>query len=36
MWALGLATSLLTGIYMFRLVFLTFHGERAKPRRKPK
>jgi NADH-quinone oxidoreductase subunit L len=31
MWALGLAASLMTGIYMFRLVFLTFHGERAHP-----
>ena len=29
LWALGLATSLLTAIYMFRLVFLAFHGERA-------
>jgi NADH-quinone oxidoreductase subunit L len=30
LWALGLVTSLLTAIYMFRLVFLAFHGE---PRR---
>jgi NADH-quinone oxidoreductase subunit L len=29
LWAVGVATSLLTAIYMFRLVFLTFHGERA-------
>jgi NADH-quinone oxidoreductase subunit L len=29
LWAIGLTTSLLTAIYMFRLVFLTFHGERA-------
>jgi NADH-quinone oxidoreductase subunit L len=28
MWVLGTVTSLLTAIYMFRLVFLTFHGER--------
>ena len=27
LWAVGLVTSLLTAIYMFRLVFLTFHGE---------
>jgi NADH-quinone oxidoreductase subunit L len=29
LWIVGLFTSLLTAIYMFRLVFLTFHGERA-------
>ena len=29
LWALGMATALLTAIYMFRLVFLTFHGPRA-------
>jgi NADH-quinone oxidoreductase subunit L len=29
LWAIGLTTSLLTAVYMFRLVFLTFHGERA-------
>jgi NADH-quinone oxidoreductase subunit L len=29
LWLLGMATSFLTAIYMFRLVFLTFHGERA-------
>jgi NADH-quinone oxidoreductase subunit L len=27
-WAVGIVTSLLTATYMFRLVFLTFHGER--------
>jgi NADH-quinone oxidoreductase subunit L len=26
LWAVGLATSLLTAIYMFRIVFLAFHG----------
>ncbi len=26
LWAIGLVTSLLTAVYMFRLVFLTFHG----------
>jgi NADH-quinone oxidoreductase subunit L len=29
LWIVGLFTSLLTAIYMFRLVFLAFHGERA-------
>jgi NADH-quinone oxidoreductase subunit L len=29
LWAIGLLTALLTAIYMFRLVFLAFHGERA-------
>ncbi len=29
LWVIGAATSLLTAIYMFRLVFLTFHGPRA-------
>jgi len=29
MWAIGVAASLMTGIYMFRLVFVAFHGERA-------
>src|SRR5262245_2891544 len=29
LWAVGLATSLMTAIYMFRLVFLAFHGEPA-------
>ena len=28
LWVVGLITSLLTATYMFRLVFLTFHGER--------
>jgi NADH-quinone oxidoreductase subunit L len=28
LWTIGVATSLLTATYMFRLVFLTFHGER--------
>jgi NADH-quinone oxidoreductase subunit L len=28
LWAIGMLTSLLTAIYMFRVVFLTFHGER--------
>jgi NADH-quinone oxidoreductase subunit L len=29
LWAVGLFTALLTAIYMFRVVFLTFHGPRA-------
>jgi NADH-quinone oxidoreductase subunit L len=29
LWAIGLVTSLLTAVYMFRLVFLAFHGPRA-------
>jgi NADH-quinone oxidoreductase subunit L len=29
LWVVGLLTSLLTAIYMFRVVFLAFHGERA-------
>jgi NADH-quinone oxidoreductase subunit L len=29
LWTVGVITSLLTAIYMFRVVFLTFHGERA-------
>jgi NADH-quinone oxidoreductase subunit L len=29
LWAIGVLTSLLTATYMFRLVFRTFHGERA-------
>ena len=29
LWVVGLVTSLLTAIYMFRLVYLTFHGGRA-------
>ena len=28
LWAVGMVTSLLTATYMFRLVFLAFHGER--------
>ncbi len=28
LWVVGVLTSLLTATYMFRLVFLTFHGER--------
>ena len=28
LWIIGVLTSLLTATYMFRLVFLTFHGER--------
>ena len=28
LWAIAMVTSLLTAIYMFRLVFLAFHGER--------
>jgi NADH-quinone oxidoreductase subunit L len=28
LWVVGILTSLLTATYMFRLVFLTFHGER--------
>jgi NADH-quinone oxidoreductase subunit L len=28
LWALGAMTSLLTATYMFRLVYMTFHGER--------
>jgi len=28
LWVVGTATSLLTAIYMFRLLFMTFHGER--------
>ena len=29
LWGVGVLTSLLTACYMFRLVFLAFHGERA-------
>ena len=29
LWVVGVLTALLTAIYMFRLVFLAFHGERA-------
>ena len=31
-WAVAVVASLLTAIYMFRLVFLTFHGSRASAR----
>ncbi len=31
LWTIGILTSLLTATYMFRLVFLTFHGERRTP-----
>jgi NADH-quinone oxidoreductase subunit L len=31
LWTIGIVTSLLTATYMFRLVFLTFHGERRVP-----
>jgi NADH-quinone oxidoreductase subunit L len=31
LWSIGLLTSLLTAVYMFRLVFLVFHGERRDP-----
>ncbi|MEQ1868607.1 MAG: NADH-quinone oxidoreductase subunit L [Vicinamibacterales bacterium] len=29
LWMLGVLTSFLTAVYMFRLVFMTFHGERV-------
>jgi NADH-quinone oxidoreductase subunit L len=29
LWVVGAVTALLTAVYMFRLVFLAFHGERA-------
>src|SRR5262249_11215865 len=29
LWTVGLITSLLTAVYMFRIVFLAFHGSRA-------
>ena len=29
LWVVGMLTALLTAIYMFRLVFMTFHGARA-------
>jgi NADH-quinone oxidoreductase subunit L len=31
LWIIGAITSLLTAIYMFRLVFMAFHGERRHP-----
>ena len=33
LWAVGALTSLMTAFYMFRLVFLAFHGERRQPAR---
>ncbi len=30
LWIVGMVTSLMTAAYMFRLVFLTFHGERRR------
>jgi len=35
LWVVGILTSLLTAIYMFRLVFLAFHGSRAPEPVKP-
>jgi NADH-quinone oxidoreductase subunit L len=35
LWTVGILTSLLTAIYMFRLVFLAFHGPRAPEPVKP-
>jgi NADH-quinone oxidoreductase subunit L len=32
LWTIGITTSLLTATYMFRLVFLTFHGDPASAR----
>jgi NADH-quinone oxidoreductase subunit L len=32
LWAVGAVTSLMTAFYMFRLVFLAFHGERREAR----
>jgi NADH-quinone oxidoreductase subunit L len=34
LWAVGAITSLMTAFYMFRLVFLAFHGERRQGRTK--
>jgi NADH-quinone oxidoreductase subunit L len=31
LWTIGAITSLLTAVYMFRLVFMAFHGERRYP-----
>jgi len=31
LWAVGVLTAALTATYMFRLVFMTFHGERSVP-----
>jgi NADH-quinone oxidoreductase subunit L len=33
LWLMALLTAFLTAVYMFRLVFLTFHGERVLPER---
>src|SRR5208282_5223999 len=34
LWLLGVLTAALTGFYMFRLIFMTFHGEpRLEPER---
>ncbi len=35
LWGAGLVTSLLTAVYMFRLVFLAFHGPRSGARAAP-
>jgi NADH-quinone oxidoreductase subunit L len=35
LWAIGLLTAFLTATYMFRLVFLAFHGERRPPAASP-
>jgi NADH-quinone oxidoreductase subunit L len=35
LWFAGVATALLTATYMFRLVFMTFHGPRPSPSEKP-
>ncbi len=35
LWGIGAVTSLLTATYMFRLVFLAFHGERRAPAHAP-
>jgi NADH-quinone oxidoreductase subunit L len=35
LWTIGILTSLLTAVYMFRLVFLAFHGTRAPEPVKP-
>ena len=36
LWAIGAVTSLMTAIYMFRLVFLAFHGEPRHGRDEPR
>lgn len=35
LWGIGMVTSLLTATYMFRLVFLAFHGERRTAAHRP-